>query len=148
MKRNGVSAYRIERDTDKDIKQSTISRILSENREPRSSTIKKLADYFGVTVGQLLGEEPLPDFDLMAEYRAGAVPEGCDPEIWAEVPEKINEMNLEPLAKFAEMFVREASLDNPHDQRLLKEIYYIWLKHRKQESDSKKSTPVEIPDKY
>jgi transcriptional regulator with XRE-family HTH domain len=148
MKRNGVSAYRIERDTDKDLKQSTISRILNENRKPRPSTIKKLADYFSVTVGQLLGEEPLPDFDVMDEYRAGAVPEGCDPEIWAEVPERINEMNLETLAQFAECFVREASLDDPHDQRLLKEIYYIWLKQRKEEGDSKKSIPVEIPDKY
>jgi transcriptional regulator with XRE-family HTH domain len=148
MKHNGISAYRIERDTDKDLKQSTISRILSENREPRPSTIKKLADYFGVTVGQLLGEEPLPDFDVTAEYRAGPVPEGFDPEIWAEVPERINEMNIETLSRIAEYFVREASLDNPHDQRLLKEIYYIWLKKRKEKRGNKKSVPVEIPDEY
>jgi|GEM_PF-1240190 len=148
MAQKAVSAAEIERDTEGAVKQPTISRILNKKRNPRPATLRVLANYFGITVGQLLGEEPLPDFDVMAEYRAGPVPEGCDPEIWAEVPERINEMNLETLARFAECFVREASLDDPHDQRLLKEIYYIWLKQRKEEGDSKKSIPVEIPDEY
>lgn len=43
------------------IPQPTISRILrNESRDPRDSTLRPLAKYFGITVSQLRGDVPLP----------------------------------------------------------------------------------------
>jgi len=58
MKR-GVSPRDIEKETD--VSANAIYKILSgEVSKPQMETIKKLADYFGVTPAQLLGEAPLP----------------------------------------------------------------------------------------
>lgn len=44
-----------------DIHQPTLQRILSgASKEPRDSTIRPLAEFFGVTIPQLRGHEPLP----------------------------------------------------------------------------------------
>jgi predicted transcriptional regulator len=43
------------------IPQATLARLCSGHvTDPRVSTIKPIADYFNITFGQLLGEEPLP----------------------------------------------------------------------------------------
>ncbi len=81
MKRNGISAAQMDRDTEGNITQSTLSRILNGERNPRPSTIKKLADYFGVTISHLLGEIPLPPPDYMNEFPAGPCPIGFNEEV-------------------------------------------------------------------
>lgn len=44
------------------VPQPTIHRILiGESKDPRHSTVKPLADFFGVTVAQLRGDEPMQD---------------------------------------------------------------------------------------
>lgn len=44
------------------VPQPTINRILSgESKDPRHSTVKPLADFFGISVAQLRGDEPLSD---------------------------------------------------------------------------------------
>ena len=43
------------------IPQPTISRIKNGNsRDPRDTTLRPLADYFGLTISQLRGDMPLP----------------------------------------------------------------------------------------
>jgi hypothetical protein len=43
------------------VPQPTIHRILvGESKDPKTSTVRKLADYWELTVAQLRGEEPLP----------------------------------------------------------------------------------------
>jgi transcriptional regulator with XRE-family HTH domain len=55
----GVSPRDIEKETD--VSANGIYKILNgEVSKPRMETVKKLADYFGVTPAQLLGEAPLP----------------------------------------------------------------------------------------
>jgi hypothetical protein len=56
------------------VPQPTIHRILvGESKDPKSSTVKKLADYWGLTVAQLRGEEPLPpNFKGKSTWRAGS----------------------------------------------------------------------------
>jgi transcriptional regulator with XRE-family HTH domain len=46
-----------------DVPQPTIHRILTgESRYPTPKTLKPLADYFGVSMAQIWGEEPLPSY--------------------------------------------------------------------------------------
>lgn len=56
------------------VTQSTVNRILSgESKEPRDSTIEPLAAYFGVTLNQLKGREPIPglnsNIDVIPQVR-------------------------------------------------------------------------------
>jgi transcriptional regulator with XRE-family HTH domain len=44
------------------VPQPTIFRILKgESKDPRSGTLRPLADYFGLSVAQMRGDEPLPE---------------------------------------------------------------------------------------
>ncbi len=46
------------------VPQPTIFRILSgESKDPRHSTVKPLADFFGITVAQLRGDDPMCAYD-------------------------------------------------------------------------------------
>lgn len=50
------------------IPQPTISRIKSgESQDPRDRTLRPLAEYFGITVSQLRGDVPLPDYPPINE---------------------------------------------------------------------------------
>lgn len=49
------------------VPQPTIFRILNgDSKDPRHSTVKPLADFFGVTVAQLRGDEPLEGSDTIS----------------------------------------------------------------------------------
>ncbi|WP_199102385.1 helix-turn-helix transcriptional regulator [Aquitalea sp. ASV11] len=49
------------------VPQPTIYRILNgSSKEPRNSNVKKLASYFGISAAQLLGEEPMPGLQGLA----------------------------------------------------------------------------------
>lgn len=51
-----------------DVPQPTITRIISgETTKPRIDTLCKLADHFGITVSQLIGETPLAADQGLAE---------------------------------------------------------------------------------
>lgn len=66
---HGISQYRLEEITG--VTQSTIQRILSgESREPRTSTIQPLADFFSVSVAQLRGEMPISDKEIGEAQKA------------------------------------------------------------------------------
>ncbi|MER2529850.1 MAG: S24 family peptidase [Candidatus Competibacter denitrificans] len=50
------------------LNQPTISRIKSgESKDPRDRTLRPLAEYFGVTVSQLRGDLPLPEYPPLRE---------------------------------------------------------------------------------
>ncbi len=142
MKRNGISAAQMERDTDGDITQSTLSRILNGERNPRPSTIKKLADYFGVTISHLLGEIPLPPPDYNNEFPAGPCPIGFNEEVWAEVPEQIGGVTEKLLSReFPNAFYRGDVIAGKDKQAILKVIYYLWLEKLRLQEDKKKRWP-------
>lgn len=46
-----------------DISFKTYERYEKDERDPSASTLVKLADFFGVTLDQLVGREPLPETD-------------------------------------------------------------------------------------
>lgn len=53
------------------VPQPTIHRILiGESKDPRHSTVRPLADFFGVTVAQLRGDEPMPEDGVLADRTA------------------------------------------------------------------------------
>ncbi|MCP4228560.1 MAG: helix-turn-helix transcriptional regulator [bacterium] len=142
MKRNGVSAAQMERDTEGNITQSTLSRILNGERNPRPSTIKKLADYFGLSIGHLLGEVPLPPADYMSEFPAGPCPVGFNEEIWAEVPEQIGDVTAKLLSReYPNAFYRGEVIAGKDKQAVLKVIYYLWLEKLRLQEDKKKRWP-------
>jgi transcriptional regulator with XRE-family HTH domain len=61
--------------------QTTINRLLlSSTSDPRANTLKPIANYFGVTVGQLIGEEPLNPSRIEGSFGA------YNREAWTHVP--------------------------------------------------------------
>jgi len=57
------------------VPQPTIFRILQgESRDPRNSTLKPIADYFGITVAQLRGDEHMPLELPVAKWERPAMP--------------------------------------------------------------------------
>lgn len=75
------------------VPQPTINRILSgESKDPRHSTVKPLADFFGITVAQLRGDEPLPDLasiEVTAAQTGTLVPEGASIAVY-DSPDEID----------------------------------------------------------
>lgn len=60
MQRQGLGASALARATG--VNQPTLHRILSgASADPKTGTLRLLADYFGLTVAQLRGDEPLHD---------------------------------------------------------------------------------------
>lgn len=65
MDAKAMNAYDLEKISG--VHQPTIHRIVTgESKDPRSSTVKKLADALGLTESQLRGDEPLPDGTMLA----------------------------------------------------------------------------------
>lgn len=61
----GVSAYRVYKDTG--VSQSTLSDWKSGKSVPSALKLKKIADYFGVTVDYFVGDEKKPATDKSDE---------------------------------------------------------------------------------
>lgn len=57
MSEVGISEAELVRQTG--IAQTTINRLLNSDLDPRMGTLRPIAQYFGVTIGQLLGDELL-----------------------------------------------------------------------------------------
>jgi len=55
MKENSTSQKELAQELN--VKQQTISRYINEEREPDIDIIIKIANYFEITVGQLVGSE-------------------------------------------------------------------------------------------
>lgn len=67
LKESGLSEAELARQTG--IPQTTLNRILlGFTEDPRASTLKTLAKFFCITVGQLLGAEPLPEERIVGLY--------------------------------------------------------------------------------
>ena len=65
MDAKAMNAYDLERISG--VHQPTIHRIVTgDSKDPRSSTIRKLAAALGLTESQLRGDEPLPDGTMLA----------------------------------------------------------------------------------
>lgn len=65
MDAKAMNAYDLEKISG--VHQPTIHRIVTgESKDPRSSTIRKLAAALGLTESQLRGDEPLPDGTMLA----------------------------------------------------------------------------------
>lgn len=61
--------------------QTTINRLLiGETSDPRANTLKPIANFFGVTIGQIIGEEPINPTRIPGTF----VPNNRD--AWAHVP--------------------------------------------------------------
>lgn len=55
-----ISENELARQTE--LNQPTINRILrDQSKEPKNRNLKPLADYFGISLSQMRGEEPIPD---------------------------------------------------------------------------------------
>jgi len=89
------------------LEQPTIGRILAgESKRPRPQTTEALAAYFGVTIGQMMGNEPLGNASgvagvismvpLVSWVQAGKGQEAMDiytpgvADKWIEVPKKVS----------------------------------------------------------
>lgn len=60
MQEAGIKEAELARQTG--LPQTTVNRLLlGATSDPRAHTLKPIADYFGVTIGQLCGFEPFPD---------------------------------------------------------------------------------------
>ena len=67
MEQRGISQNELGEKTK--VPQPTIFRILSgESKDPRHSTVKPIADFFGVTVAQLRGDDPMCVSDQGRKY--------------------------------------------------------------------------------
>jgi SOS-response transcriptional repressor LexA len=61
--------------------QTTINRLLlGDTFDPRANTLKPIAKFFGVTIGQLLGEEPLNNSRISGTYQPN------NKEAWSHIP--------------------------------------------------------------
>lgn len=61
--------------------QTTINRLLiGDTADPRANTLKPIAKFFGVTVGQILGEEPISPDRIAGSFHAN------NREAWLNVP--------------------------------------------------------------
>lgn len=69
------------------VPQPTINRLLSGvTPDPRVSTVRDLARFFGVRIEQLLGDEPLPDFAQTKKTTAYEKPNSLPLIAWEHVP--------------------------------------------------------------
>jgi len=59
LQKYGISAYKVSKETG--ITQSTLSDWKRGRSTPKTDTMKKIADYFGVTVNYLMTGEDAPD---------------------------------------------------------------------------------------
>jgi transcriptional regulator with XRE-family HTH domain len=140
MRRKGVSASQISRDLKGRISVAGITRILNgETKRPRPSTLKLLADYFGVIPeiffpGVIVSEAIR--YDGIMEYPGRSIPESFDKTIWEAIPGVI----LEPTYMlFENITVRDLvgernELKKEDVQEVLKYIYYLYLKRISEES--------------
>lgn len=58
LKQRGITAYKVSKDTG--IAQSTFSDWKNERSRPKQDKLRKIAEYFNVTVDYLLGNEEIP----------------------------------------------------------------------------------------
>ncbi len=83
----------------------TVNRILSgQVRDPRASTLELLADYFGVSIDQLLGKEALQDDDSPKPF--------LKPSMAIPIVSKFNNTDIQPSADQVKEWFRW-STDNP-----------------------------------
>jgi transcriptional regulator with XRE-family HTH domain len=62
LEENGVSAYKLSKETG--IPQSCLSDYKTGRAEPTAKNLKKIADYFGITVTELIEGKPQGSFFL------------------------------------------------------------------------------------
>lgn len=70
--------------------QAKVRRIASESKEPRDSSIKPVADYFGLTVAQI------KDADYVQSFINGGALEGRPDAVDPRLKALINDINLVP----------------------------------------------------
>lgn len=69
------------------VQQPTINRLLHDaTKDPRKNTIQPLADFFGVSLAQLRGDEPIPGIndDLPAKSAMGEVEKKIERQVSPE----------------------------------------------------------------
>lgn len=66
LKKEGVTAYKVHKATG--VAQSSLSDWKNGKSTPKYESLKKIADYFGVTVDYLLGNEEIPVAAADGEY--------------------------------------------------------------------------------
>lgn len=79
MSEIGIKESELARQTG--LPQTTINRLLlGDTFDPRANTLKPIAKFFGVTVGQLLGEEPLSNLRITGTFQPN------NKEAWSHIP--------------------------------------------------------------
>jgi transcriptional regulator with XRE-family HTH domain len=108
------------------ISRATIHNILAGKvKRVRNRTAERLADYFGITVAQLKGEETLPESSLTPHVAKITL----ERDLLAQVPFFIGEETARILDdKYPEEpNMRARDIGDPIRQESLRIKYYLWL---------------------
>ncbi|MCP4229507.1 MAG: helix-turn-helix transcriptional regulator [bacterium] len=123
------------------VSQQVISKILTgKSINPSVKVLEKLAEYFNVTIEQLIGDEEITarrkryfiSHNPRKEIKH-LLTRHIDEEIWLEIPVRVGELMLMELEGiYTGLDFTDLDLDDEATQINLKLLYYIWLWFRKQ----------------
>jgi transcriptional regulator with XRE-family HTH domain len=122
------------------VSQQVISKILTgKSINPSVKVLEKLAEYFNVTIEQLIGDEEITarrmKYFISHEPRKEIkhlLTRHIDEEIWLEIPVRVGELMLMELEEiYPRIDFSSVDLDDETAQINLKLLYYIWLWFRK-----------------
>lgn len=116
-----------------------LSKILrGHSKRPAYESLRKLATYFGVSVPQLLGHEPLPKDLYMADayyhprFYFARLTQDINLDLWRQVPQHIGEETVNILkTEIPNLDFPDLDLDDLETQMSLKMLHYVWLWFRR-----------------